>query len=95
MLEQTKDVAYVGTLRVAKRCQNCNKMIDVGTRAVIRHFSKRWFGWQPGGFLGESAHMRTHACHVECARAYPIMVGRASTADIRGLDVEPTSSPNA
>jgi hypothetical protein len=97
-IEQTRDVAYVGTLRVSKRCQNCNTMIESGTRAVIRHFSKTWFGWQAGGFLGESKHLRTHACHIECARQYPIMVGRATTADIRGLDQEaadPTSTPRA
>lgn len=88
-MEQTKDVAYVGTLRARKRCQNCGKMIEAGERCVIRHFAKRWFGWQPGGFLGESADLRTHACHTECARQYPIMVGRSSTADIRGLDSEP------
>ena len=88
-MEQTRDVAYVGTLRVSKRCQNCNVMIPSSARAVIRHFSKFWFGWQPGGFLGESKYLRTHAAHIECARAYPIVVGRATTADIRGLDTEP------
>lgn len=90
-MEQTKDVAYVGVTRVAKRCQNCNKMVPAGTRAVIRHFSKIRFGWQPGGFLGESAHLRTHVAHIECAREYPIMVGRSSTSEIRGLDDEPVA----
>lgn len=88
-LEQTRDIAYVGVLRTRKRCMNCNRLIEPGTRCAIRHFSKVWFGWQPGGFLGESKFLRTHACHTECARMYPIMMGRASAADIRGLDTEP------
>jgi hypothetical protein len=88
MTEQTKDVAYVGVLRVQKRCMNCNKMIPAGETAAIRHFSKTWFGWQAGGFLGESKYLRTHAAHVECARQYPIVLGRANAAEIRGLRAE-------
>lgn len=60
---------FRGTAKVRKRCPQCGQMVEVGTPAVFRSFTPSRYGWQRGGFLGESAKARrTHAYHEACAK---------------------------
>jgi len=67
---------YEGAAKTRKRCQHCRKMVEIGDRAVFRSFTKPRWGWQRGGFIGESGERRTHAYHEACASQAPELQGR-------------------
>lgn len=56
---------YTATLRTRKRCPHCGKMVEVGTRAVMRACRIRTHG-----SLMKS-HTNTYAYHTDCAAVAP------------------------
>lgn len=64
-------MTFTSTARTRKRCPHCGKIIEVGERCVVYNFKRHRWGWQAGGFIGESSHPRTHLYHPSCAEIAP------------------------